>query len=755
LAVAGPARAIWSSDPAQNLAIADRTGEQVVPKIACGDDGATYVAWFDNASGGYRVYLQYLDPAGNEQWPHNGLLVSDQPQSTSLVDWDLLVDQGGNAVLTFTDTRTGSDLDVYVYKIAPDGSFLWGANGIAVTNNNDFEPSPCLAEASDGDIAVVWARLPDTGDGTLRLQRYAPNGTPRFAAEGIVIASAATESPGFCQAIASDNGSVIVSYLRDIDSFTAPRHLRAVKVSSTGTILWGPVAVYDAVSFPIGYLPQLASDGANGAVLCWHRSQSNIYNSVVQRLTSAGTEVWPHNGVLVSTLAARYHINPSLAFNAATNECFVFWNEETTNQNQWGIRMQKVTAAGTRAWTDQGIALVTMSTVYRDSPRAVPVGNGAMVFFSDEPGGIFNKDRILGYRVDGAGATVWGPNLVSSVLSSKARRPLVVDATGNARMIWEDDRNGTPDVYGQAVRPDGTLGAPTTAVESPPRLALVASPNPFRAARPQSTSARRSWAPRSCACSIRTDGSRNPAGSGTHGVIWDGRRDDGSAGTGRGLLGCARPARAARAPASDLASLTSPAGGPRGRASAPREPPLRSAASRRRSRRPREVVDKPTVFPSGLSALKDVGSRTRNECHRRTSRHAEEGPTAPWANRHAEFKRGQGNRGGGPMAFRSRLARARRNANLAVRGGTDLRAGRDATERTPSMRACSQQFAALTYHQLGDGAYATGPRVQTHLPNPRWRCAWPRRCWLTARSHPPRRRDLEWCCASASSHRAD
>ena len=477
---AGSALAVWSSDPAVNLAIADRTGEQVVPKIACAADGACYVAWFDNANGGYEVYLQHLDPQGNELWPHNGILLSNHTQETSLVDWDMTVDSAGNAVVTFTDIRAGGDLDVYVYRVAADGSFLWGADGIAVSDNADYEPSPAVTQASDGDIVVVWPRFPDTGSGSLRMQRYAPDGTPRFALSGIDIVTAANESPAFERVIPSDNGSVIVSYIRDIDSFTAPRHLRVVKVAANGSIVWGPLAIYDAVSLPIAYLPQLVSDGANGAVLCWHRSQSNIYNSAVQRVTSAGVEVWAHNGVLVSTLASRYHINPSLAFNAPSNECYVFWNEETTSQNQWGVRMQKLTAAGARAWTDNGIALVTMSTVYRSSPRAVPVPGGAEVFFSDEPTGGFNQDRVIGLRVDTLGNTVWGPVLVSSVLSSKSRLPVVVDGSGVARMIWEDDRNGTPDVYGQAVLLDGTLGAPVTAVSSSMRaLALRVAPNPF------------------------------------------------------------------------------------------------------------------------------------------------------------------------------------------------------------------------------------------------------------------------------------
>ncbi|MBK8233146.1 MAG: hypothetical protein IPK72_21825 [Candidatus Eisenbacteria bacterium] len=293
VSLCGNAHALWGSDPEANFAIADRSGEQVLPKIVNDWSGGGYVGWFDSSAGAYQVYLQRLDGMGFEFWGHNGLLISDHPQSTSLVDWDLLLERDGDAIVAFTDTRAGSDLDVYLYRIGQNGAFVWGDDGITVSANDDYEPSPALCQASDGDVVVVWPRLPDVGDGSLRMQRYAPDGTPRFAAGGIDIVTAPNESPAFCRVIPSDDGSVIVGYLRDIDSFSAPRHLRAVKVAADGTIAWGPLAVYDAVSLPIGYQPQMVADTAGGAIFCFHRSQSNIYNSVVQRVTSAGAEVFP------------------------------------------------------------------------------------------------------------------------------------------------------------------------------------------------------------------------------------------------------------------------------------------------------------------------------------------------------------------------------------------------------------------------------------------------------------------------------
>src|SRR5436190_23038327 len=95
----------WPSGASPNLAVADGPGEQVLPKVAPTSDGGCYLGWFDSRTGSYTVRLQRLDAGGNEQWAHNGIVVSANPQSTSLVDWDLICDRDDHCVLAFTDTR--------------------------------------------------------------------------------------------------------------------------------------------------------------------------------------------------------------------------------------------------------------------------------------------------------------------------------------------------------------------------------------------------------------------------------------------------------------------------------------------------------------------------------------------------------------------------------------------------------------------------------------------------------------------------
>ncbi|HKQ60759.1 MAG TPA: hypothetical protein VJS92_05690 [Candidatus Polarisedimenticolaceae bacterium] len=456
--VAGrPAAAVWSANPAQNLAIADRASDQVIPLVAATPDGGVYVAWFDGFGGSFKVYLQRLNAAGAEQWPHNGVLISSHPQNSALFGWDMIADSQGNAVLVFSDIRSGGDLDIYAYKVSPAGVELWGADGVTLSDNADFEPAPRVVEASDGDFVFVWQRDPTTGDGDIRMQRLAPDGAPRFGLNGIAAVASAGEDPGFALLATADNGSVILAWLRNIRSFSSLRHLRAQKFSPAGAGVWPAfTSVYDAFSLPIGYFPQLQPDAAGGAVLAWHRSDGTLIASFVQHLSASGAELFPHNGVAVSTTAGMHHVDPSLVTVPGSGDALVFWNERNSTQSQWGIFGQRVTAAATRGWGEGGRQLLPVDTTSKSFPHGVPHAGGAMVLLTQQALG---SDQLIAMRLDGAGNFVWPGSVVtvSSAPSTKARYPVTI---GNAvaKVVWEDNRSGNVDVYAQDVNADGTLG---------------------------------------------------------------------------------------------------------------------------------------------------------------------------------------------------------------------------------------------------------------------------------------------------------
>ncbi|MCA9242671.1 MAG: hypothetical protein KDA32_01855 [Phycisphaerales bacterium] len=455
----------WSTDPNVDNIVYNGLGDQVTPKIASTSDGGVYVGWFDNRAGNYDMRLQRYDAAGFPQFDPNGLLISDKAQNSSLVEWDLIADSSDNAVLVFTDLRNGVDLDVQAYRISPAGAFLWGADGVGISNNSEYEPAPSVAELSDGRFIVIWAWLPSSGTGAIRGQLLDPNGRKNYAADGddLITPSVANERPAFSQVVSADNGSYIVSYVRDIRTFSSPRHVRTQKFAADGSELWNggtPINIHSTGSVPIAHTPRLLSDGAGGAVYYWHYAATTVFNCFIQHVAGNGTVLLPAGGVTVSTDAVNNHLDPTAVYFAGSGETCMIWNERNPAQSQWGIYGQRFAADGTTLWGATGKEIVPVNAVNKSLPRSVRFNEDALAFWFDQPvSGV--QDRIVGVRLDPNGNSVWPttPMVVSDTPTDKLRTPITIGPDCVTKLAWEvRDLTNSGEVFAKAVRPSGSVG---------------------------------------------------------------------------------------------------------------------------------------------------------------------------------------------------------------------------------------------------------------------------------------------------------
>lgn len=448
----------WSNNTATNINIADLAGDQAVPKVAPTHDGGAWITWFDHAGANYDVRIQRVDTNGFELFPHNGLLVSGNQQNTSLVDWDLITDSSDNAVLTFTDIRAGGDLDVYAYMISPTGAFLWGPNGVALSNDVNFEGNPVVAEMDDGNFVFAWSRSVTGSTARLVMQKLDVLGTPQFGAAGIEVFGGPTDDPGFVGIVPSLGGSYILSWIRDTTPFSAPRHLWTQKYDALGAPQWGasPIIVYNSVALPIAFKAEMVSDGLGGAFYGWHASVGSFFQGRVQHIDIAGNVIWPAQGVEISLEASRSEFNPSIVPLGTSGELLAFYNKRNSGQSLWGIGGQRISATGALLWGTNGIEYVPYDATTEEVPRAVAAPNGAMCFVEQ---GNFTT-TILGFRVDDQGQMLWGATAssISSFVSPKDKLRAVAASDGAAIVVWSDARVDTNNVLAQNVETDGTLG---------------------------------------------------------------------------------------------------------------------------------------------------------------------------------------------------------------------------------------------------------------------------------------------------------
>lgn len=441
------AMAQWSNDPGSNLAVSDRGGEQVQPKIRGMADGACYIAWFDNATGGYDVYLQRLDAQGVENWSHNGRLIADRSFS-STVDYDLEVDASGSAILAFNDDRVDGD-QISVVRVNPEGNEVWTTR---VSSGSAFKANPKLTILSGGEIAVGW-----TEAGGYKIQRLSTAGAPLLASPISVVESG--RSLTLCDLAPGPDGAVMVSYVRPTGSqFQSPKHLYANAFSAGGVATWAaPRAVFDGGSLQFGYFPPIVSDGSGGAVFGWYNT-GGTRQALVQRLRADGTEMYAHNGVALSTDSSQIHLEPGIAFDAARDLVYGSWVVANQTQSQWGWRAQAITAAGGRLWTETGTELLPLSSMQKSFSRAVADSQGLTAACFDARSAVTGVVLAAGIDPE-TGAARWGQSPMELCATESGKSRLDASWAGQFSVFaWSDGPSGGGDILAQNVDPSGQLG---------------------------------------------------------------------------------------------------------------------------------------------------------------------------------------------------------------------------------------------------------------------------------------------------------
>jgi len=459
----------WSSDPGTNLKISDPNGEQVLPKIAGTSDGGFYISWFDSRSGNYDVYMQLLNSSGEPQWTIDGMLISSNPQNSSLVNYDLTTDANDNAIVVFTDVRNAGNLKVFAYKLNPQGDFLWGANGISLSGTNDFQPNPKVAVTTDGNAVVVWTNF--STPAKIAAQMLAPDGTKLWGTDPIYFESNNGNDYSIPDIVPGNNGSVVMLWEDVSGSFPSQTiNLFTQEILSNGTFGWGtaPIEITNTAGIPFYEFPELISDGTGGAVFYWYddRDFNNLFSSFVQRISSDGTLKFPANGSEVSTNSGTHHLNPAVAYNPTTNETFAFWVEQNSSQSMAGIYGQGFSSDGTRLWTDTGKPLKAMDGNTVLSLNSLVSGNNEYVYYLEEINNSFTH-LVKSFSIDADGNFNWSGNIIvpSTVVSSKSRLVSDINTNGMSKLIWSDDRIDGNGIYAQNINADGTFGIEIVPVE--------------------------------------------------------------------------------------------------------------------------------------------------------------------------------------------------------------------------------------------------------------------------------------------------
>jgi len=461
------ALAQWPSDPAQNLLICDHTGEQALPKIAATSDGGCYIAWQDLSMGNYDIYLQLLDEAGVPQWDNPcGLLVSDHPQDTWLTDWDLAVDVSDRCILAINDIRNGADRDITAYCINRLQEFAWGDDGIAISNNDGFEPDPRILPMDNGDVVFAWQE-----ETSIHVRKLDSAGADVFNPSTITFSQA--NGVSIPRLAALDNSGFALSYLAQQGTqFTSPRHLYVRSYNDDGSSRWVEAGIPIMTTNGIGIQmkPDLVYDGHGGVFVYWYDARGNVHHCYGQHIENDGVAHWTANGVQVDLTANELQMSPSAV--ATDSGLVLFYQTANPNQTQGGVQAQMLDWLGNYTWDTNGITVVSLSAEPCFNVRAFKQGFEYGVFFSQYAPGSAINTLLRASQLSAMGEFTWTPPITDlCTVASEKGRPYACNNLFNQMLVaWPDSRSATMDIYAQDVNVDGTLG-PNTVL--PPEIRIV------------------------------------------------------------------------------------------------------------------------------------------------------------------------------------------------------------------------------------------------------------------------------------------
>jgi len=373
----------------QGMPVCTASGLQSTPRIVADGSGGAIVAWQDNRSGSTNdIYAQKIDPNGLSRWTANGIAIC--AGQTGLTLGKMIPDGAGGAIIAWHDRRNFAN-DVFVQRIAADGSVMWTANGVAVVSADGHQQNPTLASDGAGGAIIAWE-----------------------------------------------------------DARVLPNDIYAQRIDGTGAVRWTANGVAVCLASYTQILPQVIPDGIGGAIVAWSDYRYNPFSSIfAQRLSSSGSAYWTADGIGISSgMYSRFYCQ---IVSVGSGEAILAW-EDQRNGSDSDIYAQKIDTTGAAHWTANGIPVCEATDYQTDVRLVMDNAGGAVAIWEDQREGATDVD-IYAQRIYSDGSVHWTADgvAVCSAASSQAGPEPATDGWNGAIVTWRDPRSGTSFVYCQRV----------------------------------------------------------------------------------------------------------------------------------------------------------------------------------------------------------------------------------------------------------------------------------------------------------------
>jgi hypothetical protein len=393
---------------------------QWYPSVAF--DGTNFlVVWHDwRRDYPNYIYCARVSPAGVVLDPA-GIAIA--PVREEWVQTAVAFD-GANFLAVWEDVGDSSAGDIQGARVSPAGMVL-DPGGFHVSASPERQLHPAIAFQSP-NFLVVWD---DWRDG-IRGTRVTPAGVV-LDPDGIIIA---TTSDGIADPdVASDGTNFLVAW---VDGRTGDDYdIYGARVSEAGVVL-DPDGIRISLDEESQQSPAVAFDGTNYLVVWYGMTDQDLRGS---RVSPAGG-VLDTNDIAIAPYVDRDH-TPAVAFVDTT--FLVVWGDYNGGYRVFGAR---VTRSGV-ALDSGGFAIG--AGAYEASPQVASAGVEFFAVWADDRG--LQPYDICGARVSQAGIVLDSNGFVVSTAARQQVTPAAASDSTDFLVVWKEERNGNNSIYGARV----------------------------------------------------------------------------------------------------------------------------------------------------------------------------------------------------------------------------------------------------------------------------------------------------------------
>jgi hypothetical protein len=415
--------------------------------------GGAFALYQDRLGG--NVYIQKISPDGSLLWGEKGVLLGKNETPSYTYHYAYIISDGsGGAIASWFG-------DIYhVVKLDAGGNIAWQKDFGRVVQLVSDGSGGVIADTSPDENSIVLTRIDSGGN--------LPWGT-----------TVSMPYPGYGHRVTDDgSGGAIIIYERlryPEGAQPGETHSRGYiyiqKIDSEGQLSWGEEGslIYSTPVNAYAESLQIVNDGTGGAIAAWQQlpsvkiesgsPEALLMDVIVQKIDTGGKTVWKEGGLpleISKAVANVFPIMEPLLVNDGQGGAVITWRDtrDRSSGSEASLYAQRVNKDGNFLWQAGGVKV--SSTSLNPHHAIASDGSGGALITYSFPG---DWKMLRMQKLGNNGNALWGENGVLVFDGKYSGYSVSPDGLGGVVIGWgvSKGRVGSEEAYIQRVSADGTL----------------------------------------------------------------------------------------------------------------------------------------------------------------------------------------------------------------------------------------------------------------------------------------------------------